>query len=34
MLISIIVALSENNVVGVNNQLPWKLSADLKRVKG
>jgi len=31
--ISIIVALSENNVVGVRNQLPWKLSADLKRVK-
>jgi dihydrofolate reductase len=31
--ISIIVALSENNVVGVKNQLPWKLSADLKRVK-
>ncbi|MBK6837214.1 MAG: dihydrofolate reductase [Bacteroidetes bacterium] len=34
MTISIIVALSENNVVGINNQLPWKLSADLKRVKG
>ncbi|HNP48965.1 MAG TPA: dihydrofolate reductase [Bacteroidia bacterium] len=34
MSLSIIVALSENNVVGVNNQLPWKLSADLKRVKG
>lgn len=34
MTISIIVALSENNVVGVNNQLPWKLSADLKRVRG
>lgn len=32
-IISIIVALSENNVVGVRNQLPWKLSADLKRVK-
>ncbi len=31
--ISIIVALSENNVVGIKNQLPWKLSADLKRVK-
>lgn len=31
--ISIIVALSENNVVGVRNQLPWKLSADLKRLK-
>ena len=33
MKISIIVALSENNVVGINNQLPWHLSADLKRVK-
>ncbi|MBP6335530.1 MAG: dihydrofolate reductase, partial [Bacteroidia bacterium] len=32
-MISIIVALSENNVVGVKNQLPWRLSADLKRVK-
>src|SRR4249919_3491731 len=33
MNISIIVALSENGVVGINNQLPWHLSADLKRVK-
>ena len=33
MSLSIIVALSENNVIGVGNQLPWKLSADLKRVK-
>jgi dihydrofolate reductase len=33
MQISIIVALSENNVIGTGNQLPWKLSADLKRVK-
>jgi dihydrofolate reductase len=33
MILSIIVALSENNVVGINNQLPWHLSADLKRVK-
>ncbi len=33
MNLSIIVALSENNVVGINNQLPWHLSADLKRVK-
>lgn len=30
---SIIVALSENNVIGSGNQLPWRLSADLKRVK-
>ena len=33
MTLSIIVALSENNVVGINNQMPWHLSADLKRVK-
>ncbi len=33
MNISIIVALSENNVIGVNKSLPWHLSADLKRVK-
>jgi dihydrofolate reductase len=33
MTLSIIVALSENNVVGINNQLPWHLSADLKRLK-
>lgn len=32
-MISIIVALSENNVVGNNGKLPWKLSADLKRLK-
>jgi dihydrofolate reductase len=31
--VSIIVALSENNVVGKQNKLPWKLSADLKRLK-
>lgn len=30
---SIIVAMSENNVVGKDNGLPWKLSADLKRLK-
>lgn len=33
MLLSIIVALSDNLVIGSGNQLPWKLSADLKRVK-
>ncbi|RAJ05051.1 dihydrofolate reductase [Chitinophaga skermanii] len=33
MLLSIIVAASENNVIGINNQLPWKLSADLKFFK-
>lgn len=32
-MISIIVALSENNVVGNNGKLPWKLSADLNRLK-
>ena len=32
-MLSIIVALSENNVVGKDNGLPWKLSADLKRLK-
>lgn len=32
-MISIIVALSENNVVGRDNRLPWRLSADLKRLK-
>jgi dihydrofolate reductase len=32
-MLSIIVALSENNVVGRDNGLPWKLSADLKRLK-
>jgi dihydrofolate reductase len=33
MIISLIVAVSENNVIGKDNQLPWKLSADLKRFK-
>jgi dihydrofolate reductase len=32
-MLSIIVALSENHVIGTGNQLPWRLSADLKRVK-
>jgi dihydrofolate reductase len=32
-MISIIVALSENNVIGRDNGLPWRLSADLKRLK-
>lgn len=30
MIISIIVAASENNVIGVNNNLPWKLPDDMK----
>ncbi len=33
MTISIIVAVSRNNVIGKDNQLIWKLSADLKRFK-
>lgn len=33
MIISLIVAVSENNVIGKGNQLPWKLSADLRRFK-
>ncbi|MBN4074154.1 dihydrofolate reductase [bacterium AH-315-E10] len=32
-MISLIVAASENNVIGRDNQLPWRLSADLKRFK-
>jgi dihydrofolate reductase len=31
--ISIIVAMSQNRVIGVENQLPWHISADLKRFK-
>ncbi len=31
--ISIIVAMAKNRVIGVNNTLPWHLSADLKRFK-
>ena len=32
-MISLIVAASTNNVIGVQGQLPWRLSADLKRFK-
>ena len=32
-MLSIIVAVSENNVIGRDNGLPWRLSADLKRLK-
>lgn len=32
-MISIIVAVSTNNVIGVRGQLPWKISDDLKRFK-
>ena len=30
MIISLIVAASENNVIGVNNSLPWRLPDDMK----
>ena len=30
---SIIVAVSQNGVIGVGNKLPWRLPADLKRFK-
>lgn len=33
MIISLIVAVSENGVIGNKNELPWKLSSDLKRFK-
>jgi len=33
MRISIIVALADNRVIGSKNQLPWKLSSDLKHFK-
>src|SRR5688572_9779145 len=33
MRLSIIVAMSENRVIGRNHRLPWHLPADLKRFK-
>ncbi|WP_026611121.1 dihydrofolate reductase [Methylocaldum szegediense] len=33
MKISLIVAMSENRVIGVDNRMPWHLSSDLKRFK-
>ena len=33
MIISLLVAASENNVIGKNNQLPWHLPEDLKYFK-
>ncbi|MDW7691073.1 dihydrofolate reductase [Flammeovirgaceae bacterium SG7u.111] len=33
MLLTIIVAVAKNGVIGVNNTLPWRLSADLKFFK-
>lgn len=32
-MISIIVAVSENNVIGTEGKLPWRLPADLRRFK-
>ncbi|MFD1199494.1 dihydrofolate reductase [Brucella gallinifaecis] len=33
VVVSIVVAASENNVIGRDNDMPWKLSTDLKRFK-
>lgn len=33
MTVAIIAAVAENGVIGRNNDLPWHLSADLKRLK-
>ena len=33
MRLSIIAAMAENQVIGRNNQLPWKLPADLRRFR-
>ncbi len=33
MILSLIVAMTEERVIGKNNQLPWHLSEDLKRFK-
>jgi dihydrofolate reductase len=33
MKISLIVAMASNRVIGLNNKMPWHLSADLKRFK-
>ncbi len=33
MKVSIIVAIADNGVIGRNNDLPWRLSADLQRFK-
>ncbi len=31
--LTIVAALSDNHVIGCNNQLPWSLPADMKRVR-
>ena len=33
MKISLIVAMASNRAIGLNNQMPWHLSADLKKFK-
>jgi len=33
MILSAIAAMAENNTIGLNNSLPWHLTADLKRFK-
>ena len=33
MSINLICALSKNNIIGINNKLPWNISEDLKRFK-
>lgn len=33
MKISLVVAMGENRVIGVDNRMPWHLSADLKRFR-
>lgn len=33
MKISLIVAMASNRIIGINNQMPWHLSADLKKFK-
>jgi dihydrofolate reductase len=33
MIVSCIVAMAHNNVIGLNNQMPWHLPADLKHFK-
>ena len=33
IIISHVVALSNNNVIGVDNKLPWNLKTDLKHFK-
>ena len=32
-MLSLIAAIARNNVIGVKNQLPWRLPADLKHFK-